>query len=89
MVAVAGGMMLEIAPRSPEPAGVTASMDVLGGVIEEKEGESVGRVNPVPDGMPAERAAGSVIGGGANELVVDGVVNGDLGEAMGVPPARV
>ena len=71
------------ASRVVPPAPAVESLD--GGVIAEKEGESLGSVNP-PDllGLLVEAAVVPI--GGLNGLVVDGVVRGAVGDTIGSLP---
>ena len=54
-------------------------------MIAENDGESVGSVNPDVGPDVDLLAAAEVIGGGVNELVVEGVVNGAVVEAIAAP----
>lgn len=80
-VAEVGGMMLAIAAWLVE---LGAGAD--GGVMAEKDGESVGNVNPCVAVAPDLLIAVELIGGGAKEFVVDGVVKGAVGDAIPALP---
>ena len=84
LVAEVGGMILAIVVDSL--VGLTAAPGgAAGGVIAENDGESVGSVNPDVGPDVDLLAAAEVIGGGVNELVVEGVVNGAVVEAIAAP----
>ena len=83
---VVGGMMLAIVVDSFVGVIELVVAAVGGGVIAENDGESVGKVNPCVGVAEFNAAAVLSIGGGANELVVDGVVTGAVGEAIPALP---
>ena len=62
---------------------IAVPVAVAGGAIAANDGESVGSVNPCVALGTGLVAAVEVTGGGANELVVEGVVKGATAELPG------